>query len=194
MTDPNEITDLIIACGLRGHGKTQYIVDHLEPGRPVLALDFRGQISEKTGVPVIRNREDFMHAVLNREMMVLYQPGFDPEDYEVYDDIEYFLEVVRYYQGSQVVIDEIDYELKPTEYPAAFRKLISSSRTERISIFITAHSVYECPRKLRGQGKFVCFRLTDERDLQYLGNLGDRETLEKIRVLPKYQFIILPTE
>jgi len=190
MENKDSFVELELVAGMSGYGKTQYVVDKLDRQKPILVLDFRGQVAEKFQVRPMQSRLEIIEELQHNPVpFIIYQPGF--EDYEIEQDIEFFLVIALCMKDSQIFIDEIDFELKPTEYPKEFRKVIASARTQHLSIFVTAHRLKECPLKLRALGKKIIFHLEEESDLEYLKGLqGFNE--EKIKSLPYYQYIVLP--
>lgn len=189
-SDPT-LPELYVVAGMSGYGKTHWVFQQLDTTKPIFAIDFRGQLAEKFEAQNQETRESVFESEGKVKEFVLYKPGM--EEYEIEDDIDWALTLAYCMRNTQIVIDEIDFELKPTEYPASFRKLIASARTQKLTIYITAHRLKECPIKLRALGKKVVFRLNEKSDLEYLSGLDGFDE-EEIKSLPKYQFVILPKE
>lgn len=182
--------ELFLIAGQSGTGKTQYVVDRLDYDNPILVLDFRGEIANKLNLPLMKSRQEILDEMKEEIPLVVYQPGW--EDFEIEDDVDYFLTLAYCTHDSQIVIDEIDLELKPTEYPSSFRKLIASARTQRLTIYVTAHRLKECHIKMRALGKKIIFRIDEKSDLEYLHGLSGFDE-EKIKSLPDYQYVVLPS-
>lgn len=183
--------ELYLFAGMSGYGKTQGVVNMLDFSKPVIALDFRGEIGVKLNRQPLQTRLDFFKELEKPLPLAIYKPGM--EDYETYDDIDFFLTLAGCTTNSQIIIDEIDFELKPTEYPKSFGRLIASARTQGLTIYVTAHRLKECPLKLRALGKKVIFHLEEKSDLEYLTGLSGFNE-EEIKRLPYYKFVILPKD
>jgi hypothetical protein len=181
--------EVYLVVGESGTGKTTYIVKQIDLKQPVFAIDFRGQLAEKFDREIFVSRKEVKEELKKSVPFVLYQPGMD--DFPVEDDIDFFLTLAYCMSDSQIIIDEMDFELKPTEYPASFRKLIASARTQNLTIYVSAHRLKEVPVKMRALGKKIVFRLTEQGDLDYLRGISGFDA-DEISHLSDYHFVILP--
>jgi hypothetical protein len=188
---PSNDPEIYLFAGMSGYGKTHRIFLMLDRNKPIFALDFRGQLAEKFGENLYQDRASVKEELKKTNFFILYQPGFD--EYSLEDDIDWFLTLAYCMENVQIVIDEMDFELKSTEYPASFRKLIASARTQNLTVYCSAHRLKECPVKLRALGKKVIFRLQEDSDLEYLSGLEGFDK-EQIKRLKKREYVIFPIE
>jgi len=196
MPDEKTIPPLLVIAGLRGFGKSHYVYLNIDHSKPILCLDFRGQMAKKFNQPETKSRFGMMDQLRHDTTpQVFYRPG--QEDYPIGGeggDIDYFLINASCCENIQIIIDELDYAIPNHRYPNSFPKFLDDSRTQNLPVYITCHRIHEGSPKLRALADFVCFRMQSKKDLNFLEELGEKEKVDQIKKLKRFEFVIISPE
>lgn len=105
------------------------------------------------------------------------------------EDFDYLCEILCYEQQKILAVDEIDFFDNPYKTCDNFLKMIHYNRHYKNDIFSTTRRPARISRDLTSQSdKFILFRVTENRDLEYIKNIN--ETLaEKVKILKNYEYI-----
>lgn len=167
--------------GVTGYGKTTFARKLLRKSDRLVVFDPQDDFDELTPVSTLH---ELAHILQDEEFRLAVR-------LENTDEYVQAAQVVGYYRGIDLLIDEANIWTRPNFTPEPFKQLIFRGRRREIRVVWTSQRPGLVSRDLSSQSMYlVTFRLIEPRDLTYLPSRW-RNRAEELERLPVGEYRII---
>jgi len=179
---------IIILLGRRGCGKTEYAKHILKSLKRYIILD---PIDEYKDGLKIYNFDELSNLIMkyrfNDELRLSYTPSFNEDTQICFQGL---CKVIYAMGNITFVVEEIGTFMTATSCAKQFLSLVRLSRHKDINLISITQRATDIPRLLRSQAtEIISFQQIEPRDLKYLKEFLNTDTIEKIRHFKNYEYL-----
>lgn len=176
---------LVAVFGMKGHGKTTYMIRETEAARRLIVIDPLHQF--RSGL-IFRGASELLQYFNDRNPDTFRCICRFEDAGEGWKETEAALEFVYELGNVTLAIDEVDKICSASVISPALARIINYGRHKGIDLITCARRPARVNRDLTSNADAViCFRVQEPNDLKYLSEFGFTDSV--LKSLPKYEFV-----